>query len=125
VPDLRHVPELLTDLDSEEFTVRESATEQLIKLGEPIEPALREFLRSPPSPESQRRAEVAMKKLNRLNLSPEALRSLRAVEVLEQIGTREAIGVLESLANGASGARLTQEAKASVERLAKLLVPMP
>ncbi len=45
--------------------------------------------------------------------------SLRTVEVLEIAGTPEARQVLEQLAKGAPEARLTQEAKASLERLAK------
>ena len=37
--------------------------------------------------------------------------------VLERIGTPEAQNVLETLARGAPGARETEEAKASLERL--------
>ena len=53
------------------------------------------------------------------------LRALRAVEALEQIGTPEARRTLERLANGAPAARLTQEAKASLDRLAKRSVTRP
>jgi len=38
---------------------------------------------------------------------------------LERIGTSEAKKLLETLATGAEGARLTEEAKASLERLKK------
>jgi hypothetical protein len=41
---------------------------------------------------------------------------LRAIEVLEQAGTPQARQELERLAGGAAGARMTQEAKASLER---------
>ena len=44
---------------------------------------------------------------------------LRALEVLERIGTPEARQILLSLAKGAPEAALTQEAKASLERLGK------
>ena len=47
------------------------------------------------------------------------LRALRAVEVLEYIGTTEAKKLLMALAQGAAEARLTREAKASLKRLAK------
>jgi hypothetical protein len=44
---------------------------------------------------------------------------LRAIEVLEHIGTPEARQVLDTLARGAAVARVTQEAKASLKRLAQ------
>jgi hypothetical protein len=44
---------------------------------------------------------------------------VRAIEVLEHIGTPDANELLQTLATGAPEARLTQEAKASLERLAK------
>jgi len=50
--------------------------------------------------------------------SSETLAQLRAVEVLEYIGNAEARKVLESIAAGALGTRLTEEAKASLARLA-------
>jgi hypothetical protein len=41
------------------------------------------------------------------------------VEVLEHIGTSDAKQLLEMLATGTEGARLTKEARASLERLNK------
>ena len=43
----------------------------------------------------------------------------RAIEVLELTGTKEARDVLATLAAGAEGARLTDEAKAARQRLAR------
>jgi hypothetical protein len=51
--------------------------------------------------------------------SPEALQSLRAVESLELAATPEARKLIARLARGDREARLTQEAKASLERLTK------
>ena len=50
---------------------------------------------------------------------PETLRALRAVAVLEDVGTPPARKVLETLAKGSVEARLTQEAKAALARLAR------
>ena len=52
-------------------------------------------------------------------LPPETMRTIRAIMVLERIGSPEAQGVLETLARGAPGARETEEAKASVQNLAR------
>jgi hypothetical protein len=47
------------------------------------------------------------------------LRALRALEILECIGSQEAKAVLQIIAKGAPEARLTIEAKASLGRLEK------
>jgi hypothetical protein len=57
--------------------------------------------------------------------TPEELRGMRVVEVLEHVGTPDARRLLESLAAGAPGARLTQEAKASLDRLSKKKATRP
>jgi hypothetical protein len=57
--------------------------------------------------------------------SPEALRHLRAVEVLERIGNAEAREALEKLADGVPEARLTREAKLTLERMARRPAPRP
>jgi WD40 repeat protein len=49
----------------------------------------------------------------------EALRTLRALRILEQIGTEQAREVLESLAHGQAEARSTRAAKAALARLSK------
>jgi hypothetical protein len=53
------------------------------------------------------------------------LRDLRAVEVLEHIGTPKARQVLRTLARGAPAARLTREAKASLQRIVKMRPAKP
>jgi hypothetical protein len=47
------------------------------------------------------------------------MRTFRAIEVLEHIATPEAQQVLKTLSEGAPEARVTREAKVSLERLAK------
>ena len=50
-------------------------------------------------------------------LPAETLQAIRAVEVLEQIGSKEARATLAKLAGGAADARLTREARGALERL--------
>ncbi len=72
--------------------------------------------------ELRRRAEQL---LEQMAASAESVRILRALEVLEQIGSLEAKSLLKVLAQGTPEARLTREAKASLERLAKRPAVMP
>jgi hypothetical protein len=113
---------LLRDLDADEFRVREGAARELEKLGAWARPCLREALKGRPSPEFQRRVEELLRKVEEQEERepvPKDPALLRALEALEQIGTREARRVLTELAEGAMEGRLRQEAKAAVARLAK------
>ncbi len=114
-----YIDQLITNLDSDRFAVRKKATEELEKVVELAEASLRKaVVDGKPSLELQRRIERLLEKLDPAS-SPQRLRALRALEVLEHIGTPEARKVLEKLAQGAPEARLTQEAKASLQRLEK------
>lgn len=115
----RRVARLVDELDSEDFAVREKAMEQLQQLGERAEPGLREALRGKPALEVRKRIEGLLESVRAAKVSPENLRVLRAVEVLEHVDTLEARETLKTLANGAASVRLTREAKASLERLAR------
>jgi WD40 repeat protein len=106
---------LMADLNSDAFAVRDKATNELQKIGEGALPALRKALAGQPAPEVRGRVEQLLERL--VGWSPERLYALRAVEVLERIGSPEARQVLEALAGGVPGAWLTGEAKASLERL--------
>lgn len=118
--DEKRLARLLGDLDSDDFTVRQKATAELEKLGERAIPSYRKALASKPSLETRRRVDDLLDKAQRAwwDVSGERLRSLRAVEALELAGTEEARDVLKTLAAGASGTRLTEEAKAALQRLA-------
>jgi RNA polymerase sigma factor (sigma-70 family) len=108
---------LFADLDSDSFAVREKARKGLEALDDRATDALREALRQKPPLEVRRRIEALLIRVNKRVLSGEALRPLRAVGVLEDIGTREAKAILETLAGGVPGARLTKEAKAALRRM--------
>jgi hypothetical protein len=124
---LRQIDGWLADLDSGSYVVRRQANERLEKVGEQAEVALRQALVGRPSLELRRRVEALLARIERERASRfcEELRQLRALEVLEHIGTAEARQVLEALAGGYPEARLTQEAKASLRRLARRQTATP
>jgi WD40 repeat protein len=117
LPDRARVESLLVELDSKQFAVRDAAANELAKLGEVVEPHLRQALAGKPSPELRRRLQSLLEKLNHDEPEGDALRNLRAVQVLERIGSPPAREILASLADGAPGANLTRDAKAALERL--------
>src|SRR5207248_10135617 len=99
---------------------RETAFKALAKLDDRAQAALRKALDGKPPLEMRTRIEQLLQRLapGKLPLTAEALREFRAIEVLELIATPEARTVLESLAKGADGARLTREAAAALKRMA-------
>jgi hypothetical protein len=117
-PDL--LRSLLNDLDSDQFAVREAAERQLRNLGERAGSTLREALNAKPSLEKRRRIEGLLASLEATTaLSGEPLRGLRAMQVLERIGSAEARKILEGLAGGVESARLTRDAKAALGRMGR------
>lgn len=105
-------------------TANESQEPRILRRFEKLDvqalPAYHKALDGKPSLEMRRRLEDLRAKAQRAwwGVSGERLRSLRAIEALELAGTNEAREVLQMLAAGAEGARLTEEAKAALERLA-------
>lgn len=108
----------LADLNSDNFRTRQQATQELERLGEETIPALQKALADKPALETRTRLDQLLDKAQRLP-PPEAMRGLRAVEVLEHIGTAGAQRLLRQLADGAEGMLLTREAQAALQRLAK------
>lgn len=117
-PGTARLAALIDDLDSDDFSTRERASAELTRLGTMAESLLRKKQTEKPSLEMRKRIEAILDKLDVLApLSGEELRSVRAVEALEHAGTDEARQLLRRLSEGAENARLTREAKASLERL--------
>jgi RNA polymerase sigma factor (sigma-70 family) len=104
---------LVTDLDSDDFGVREKATAEIRIFRELAEPTLRDAVRHSPSAEVRRRAAGLLEQ----RPADEAA-AARVLEVLERLGTPEARSILETLAKGAAQAQLTRDAKATLQRLA-------
>jgi hypothetical protein len=117
------IDRLIADLDSNSFSVRQKASEELEQLGRQTEPALRKVLGSRQSLELTKRVERLLNRLSERGLAPEAVRITRAVEALEHINTSEARGLLETLAAGLPGHVTTDEARAALTRMNQVASP--
>ncbi len=113
------VRKLIADLDHEQAETRQAASTQLKAMDSAAEPLLREALAANPSGELRARLlELLDSCESPMTDLPDALRTRRAVWVVERIGTAEARSLLATLAQGPAG-RLSRDARASLLRLKK------
>jgi hypothetical protein len=109
----------LRRLDAEEFPEREAASRELDRLGAVAVPRVKALLAEGTSAERKRRLEAFTAEHDRGELAADVLRSLRAVEILETIGTPVARKILGELAGGEPTAALTRDAAAAVRRVGR------
>jgi hypothetical protein len=108
---------LIKDLDAPRFAVREKALRELEKQGRFAESALRAALADKPPLELRRRIEPLLARMGPPGQLPiEDVRTLRALEVLEYLGSPAARRLLTELSRG-KPSFLSRAAKASLERL--------
>src|SRR5262249_19930441 len=117
--DPKRLAQLLIDLDSKRFELRRQAQSELEGLGEVAEPALRKALGGNPSLDVRQRVERLLDNLSGQVPQAGQLGELRAVELLELMGSSEAQQLLRALAMGAPEARLTREARSAIRRLTR------
>jgi WD40 repeat protein len=123
--DAEKIRQLVADLGSKRFAQRQRASADLEKLGELAAPELTKALDNGVPLETRKRIEQLLEKVTGGNLSNEQLRLVRALEVLELLGTPEARQVLQALSRGAPGALPTREAQATLDRLARRAPAQP
>jgi WD40 repeat protein len=111
------VAKLVADLDSDEFHTRQAAVKELETAGPAAAKSLRQAAEKSASPEVRKAAADLLTKLDAVPTKPDDLRAVRAVELLESIGTPAARELLAKWAAGPAGARLTTEATAALARL--------
>jgi hypothetical protein len=117
--DLKRVEQLIASLDHDKYAVREKANKELLAYGELVITPLQKLLAKPPSEEARARAEKILKKVKELPLTPERLRVLEAIELLEMLKTPLARQLLEDIARDTLIAQFRQEALLALERLAR------
>jgi hypothetical protein len=116
--DRQHVEKLLTELDSNRFVTREKATKELLSLGELAIDRLQRSLEKPSSEEAQRRAHMVLKKLAEPALTPDRVRALQILELLEQLRSRKAVALLQEIERDALIPQLRREARQAAQRVA-------
>jgi hypothetical protein len=107
---------LLLDLEADSFAVRETARNELQRLGADAEPALRLALRQAPSSALRTRM-LPLLTGPSIVQQADALARVRAVSVLEAVGTEEARDLLAKLAKGPPLVEQTTAARAALDRL--------
>jgi WD40 repeat protein len=111
------IGKLIRQLDNDSFEEREKATEELEKLGKDAEEAMRKALAGKPSPEMKQRLERLLEAIQPGAPAPGRMRWVRAVEVLERIGTPEARDLLREAARPDTGGWLPEAAREAVRRM--------
>jgi WD40 repeat protein len=117
--DARVTDQLISDLADEVFPVRERAHRALIELGTRAEPALLRAVVRSESPEVRTRAEALLKALGPAEgrFTGDRLRAVRAVEVLESIGSPDARALLAKWVKADPNTTLASEANSALARL--------
>jgi hypothetical protein len=109
--DLKHVETLLAELDSDRFVTREKATRGLMSLGDLAIVPLQRWLEQPSSEEAARRAHLVLNKLSEPVLTPDRLRALEVLDLLEQMGSRKAVALLQEIERDALIPQIRREAQ--------------
>jgi hypothetical protein len=112
----QRVTQLIKDLGNQKFAERQKAERELAQLKDLAEEEMKKALAAMPELEIRLRVERLLAQLD-LGSRPALVQELRAIHVLESVGTPEAKRVLQKLADGEPQARQTREAKASLQRL--------
>jgi WD40 repeat protein len=117
VASLEELQPQIAALDDDQFARREKAMKELRELGPRAEAGLRAARQGRLSAEQRNRIDQLLTALGPQSpIPPGELAELRALRVLEQIGSPEAMKLVEELATGAESARLTREAKDMLQR---------
>jgi WD40 repeat protein len=115
-PKVGWLEERIAALADQSYQVRQQAMKDLLDQPDFALPALERAMSGKMELETRRRVELLLKQLHGGPLTATQRLAVRAVEVLELIGTPAARELLESLARGAPEAQLTREAQAVLKR---------
>jgi WD40 repeat protein len=115
-PDAALLSSCIDRLSAPAFADREKAASELGAFGDAILTQLRSARGKAADAELRERLDRLIRELERPAVAGGRLQQVRAVEVLEALGTAASRRVLEKLAGGAAGASLTREARFGLGR---------
>jgi WD40 repeat protein len=115
--DPRQIARWIADLDHANYQTRERATTALTQVADQAESALRVALARTTSAEVRQRIRRILEAVSEGEPTPDRLRNLRCVEILERIASPAARELLAALSRGAADAVLTRQAAESLKRL--------
>lgn len=117
-PDQKTIARRIADLGHDQFAKRQQAERELYLVGTAAQEALAAAREKTPDPEAKVRIERLLKRIDqdRGLPAPAERAHLRAVQVLERIGTAEARALLRRLSEGDAAALRTAAARAALRR---------
>jgi hypothetical protein len=122
-PNTHRVLQLIKDLDSNKFQIREQSFQELKGFGREIIPILRDALGTNPSTEARVRLNSVMAELDSVpqpgQLSRSQLQGVRVIQILEYIGTTDAKRLLEEFNRHDPRPDVREQAKGALARLAR------
>ncbi|MFL5342513.1 MAG: sigma-70 family RNA polymerase sigma factor [Gemmataceae bacterium] len=113
--DARRIEQLIGELNSPRFAAREAASKELVGLYHQAVPRLEKTLATTSSPEVRQRIRSILGQGPAF--TPAQVRDIRAVQILELLGTLESKTLLAKWAGGPAGEPLTVHASAALKRL--------
>ncbi len=109
--------QLIDRLSSDRFDEREQAGKALLQLGSRVRKDIVAALQKTPALDLERQLQDLLADIDSNHWTPDELRLLRAVEVLEHLGVPEARQPLRTLATGVASERISEAARAALARL--------
>jgi RNA polymerase sigma factor (sigma-70 family) len=115
--DVKRVERLVAELDAAKFATREGATKELLALGELAIVPLQRLIDKPPSAEARQRAVLLLEKLSEARPTPDRLRVVEAIDLLEELRSAKALQLLQEIERDALVPSIRREARQALERL--------
>src|SRR5439155_18220942 len=114
-PSAKELAPLIEDLGAKEFAKREAAQKRLRGYGQTIAASMRETINGANAEQKRRLNQIIAEWNSVASRTPEEIRAIRCVHVLDRVKTPEARRLLEECACGAASAILTKEARQALK----------